>query len=134
MAYTAVVLTNESRNLLIASAFGDVCQNRLNNWEVKCHHMTIDLKPIAKSMAAHLDGQEVELRVTKVGSLGDNGGFGVHFGIRAVMVECEVPSKNAVKHITVAHHPTVKAKTSNEITEWTDITPFTLRGVVQEVA
>lgn len=136
MAYTAVVLTEESRELLISRMFDDVRSNRLVNWEVKCHHMTIEMKPLSKSMVAscsHLHGLEVDLRVTHFGTLGDTEGFGDNLGICAVKVECEVPSKNAIKHITVARHPDVKPKTSNEIVAWSEVEPFTLRGVVQEV-
>jgi hypothetical protein len=94
---------------------------------VLCHHCTVDLKPIAKSMGQSLDGQRHEMKVIRVGRLD---------GIMAVEVETVVPSKNDRKHITLCCDKVNgwKPKQSNDITEWTDIEPFIVYGVVQEVA
>ena len=129
MAYTAVVLTEESRNYLL-DAFGGP-KEIPSGWETKAHHMTVDMKPAAKSLAAELIGQEVALEIVSIGVLMIEDGV----GIVALGVRCDVPSKNDVKHITVAHHPSVKPKMSNEIPVWTPVSPtHTIRGVVQEVA
>jgi len=125
MPYTAVLLNEESRNRLLESATVIAKEGM----EIKCHHMTVDLKPISKSMAAHMAGRQVELKVVRFGMLTIDGK-----AIMAAEVECEVPSKNTRKHVTIAHHPEIKPKMSNEIQEWVEVTPFTLYGTVQEVA
>jgi hypothetical protein len=123
MPYTACVLETESHTTLMAW----VRQNHEvpETFMIKGHHCTVDLKPIAKSMAADMSGQRHELRVIRFGRLD---------GIMAVEVETVVPTKNERKHITLCHAPDVKPKASNDITEWTDIEPFVVYGVVQEVA
>jgi len=135
MAYTAVVLTPESRDLLLARFRGNLQFNGLpEGWVVKAHHMTVDMKPAAKSMAADMIGQTVTLEVVRIGI----DFSGPSEGILAVEVKCCVPSKNAIKHVTVAHHPNVKPVKSNDITDWTPVLesdePAILTGVVQEVA
>ena len=126
MPYTAVLLKEESRNLLLEFARDKL----IEGMEIKCHHMTVDLKPISKSMAAHMAGRQVELKVVRFGMLTIDGK-----AIMAAEVECEAPSKNTRKHVTIAyHHPEIKPKMSNEIQEWVEVTPFTLYGTVQEVA
>jgi hypothetical protein len=131
MAYTAVVLTMESKANLIGSFGLDLCPE---GWVIKAHHMTCDMKNAAKSVAADFVGQEVELEITAVGHLMTE----PTVGIMAVEVKCCVPSKNAIKHITLAHHTSVKPVRSNDITEWepvkADDPRIVLRGVVQEVA
>ena len=128
MAYTAVVLTEESRAQVLGM-FG--VSEIPAGWEIKAHHMTCDLKPAAKSIAADMIGQTVDIEIVSLGlMLGADSA-----GIMALGVECAAPSKNAVKHITVAHHATVKPKMSNDIVSWTPVANrFTVQGVVQEVA
>ena len=134
MAYTAVVLTEESKQALRLRTISLTTENA-PDVVIKCHHMTCDMKPAAKSIAADFVGQEVELEVVGVGylSLPD-----VHPDayIVAAKVMCCVPSKNAAKHITLHHHESVKPVKSNDITDWQTPPggPFKIRGVVQEVA
>ena len=133
MAYTAVVLTEESRVALLAKVQANMHNGLPGEWVIKAHHMTVDMKPAAKSMAADFVGQTVELAVVKLG-------IGITVpgeGIIAVEVKCCVPSKNAIKHVTICHHANVKPVKSNDITNWTDMPegePLVLTGVVQEVA
>jgi hypothetical protein len=133
MAYTAVVLTEESRAALLAKVEANMHNGLPAEWVIKAHHMTVEMKPIAKSMAADFVGQTVELEVLKLG-------VGVtvpNEGIIAVEVKCVVPSKNQIKHVTVCHHANVKPVMSNSITNWTEMLegdPLVLTGVVQEVA
>lgn len=131
--YTAVVLDEASRADLL-SCFGE--PSRLGpafgaSWLVKAHHMTIDTKPAAKAGVADLVGKEFTLEVKAFGMMM----VGPDAGICAVKVECAAPSKNAVKHITVAHADGVKPFRSNEITEWKEHVgePIVLRGTVVEV-
>lgn len=133
MAYTAVVLTEESRTALLAHVEANMHNGLPREWVVKAHHMTVDMKPAIKSMAADFVGQTVELEVVKLG-------IGITVpgeGIIAVEVKCCVPSKNAIKHVTVCHHSNVKPVMSNSITNWTEMLEggtLVLTGVVQEVA
>lgn len=122
MAYTACVLETESHSTLI----GWMQQNHTvpDHFTTKGHHVTVDMKSAAKSMAASLVGQRHELKVIRFGRLD---------GIMAVEVETIVPSKNERKHITLCHAPDVKPMMSNSITEWVDVEPFILYGIVQEV-
>jgi hypothetical protein len=121
VAYTACVLEAESHSILIGWMQSyDVPENFLT----KGHHVTVDMKPAAKSMAASMMGQRHELKVIRFGRLD---------GIMAVEVDTVVPSKNERKHITLCHSPEVKPMMSNSITEWVDVEPFILYGVVQEV-
>lgn len=132
MAYTAVVLTEESRQRLITS-FAALLTDLPEGWLIKCHHMTVDMKPADKSMAVDFIGQEVDLEITRFGQMHVAPGAGIF----AVEVKCVVPSKNQIKHITMAHHNSVKPVKSNDITDWqdsVDTEPVILRGVVQEVA
>ena len=125
MPYTACVLEETSRTTLVEWMHST--QKPAEHFEVLCHHCTVDLKPIAKSMGQSLDGQRHEMKVIRVGRLD---------GIMAVEVETVVPSKNDRKHITLCCDKVNgwKPKQSNDITEWTDIEPFIVYGVVQEVA
>jgi hypothetical protein len=100
------------------------------NWLLKCHHMTIELKPIAESMVAGRENEYVDLLATHFGFLRGLEGQ----GICAVKVVTDVPSKNELKHITLAHHAGVKPKTSNEIVDWEDIpVPIHLSGQIAEM-
>lgn len=125
MPYTACVLDESSRTTLVEWMHST--QQPAEHFEVLCHHVTIDLKPIAKSMGAEFNGQRHEMRVVRFGRLD---------GIMAVEVETLVPSKNARKHITLCCDRVNgwKPMRSNDIVEWTDIEPFVLYGVVQECA
>ena len=123
MPYTACVLEESSRTTLVEWMHST--QQPPQHFEVLCHHCTVDLKPIAKSMGAEFNGQRHELKVVRVGRLD---------GIMAVEVETVVPSKNNRKHITTCCDRVNgwKPMKSNDIVEWTDIEPFTLFGVVKE--
>ena len=133
MPYTAVVLTEESKRALRLRTISVTTENA-PKVVIKCHHMTCDMKSAAKSIAADFIGQEVELEVIRVGylSLPDTHPDAY---IVAAEVTCCVPSKNAIKHITLHHHESVKPVKSNDITQWQTPPggPFTIRGVVQEI-
>ena len=129
MSYTALVLDEESQYKLLAQlrvwecGSLDICRS----WEKVCHHMTINLGDAEDGPAANLVGQEFEVIATSVGY--DN-------RVVAVGVESVVPSKNKIKHITVAVNVVGegKAKHSNELTKWTPLDKsIVLRGVVRVV-
>jgi len=132
MPYTAVVLKEESRQELINALTLDKAVPA--DWVIKAHHMTCDMKSASKSLAAEFIGQEVELEVMALGAMMTEPGVGIF----AVQVACSVPSKNAIKHVTLAHHTAIKPVKSNDITTWLprreDDPKIVLKGVVQEVA
>ncbi len=118
ISYTAVVLDEISKSKLIGM-FG----NLPNGWNLLCHHMTINL---GKAKNPELVGKEVALKVVSVA--GDE-------KVIAVGVDADLPSKNTIKHITVAINPSNggKAKHSNDLKIWKPIEPFTVNGIVKEV-
>lgn len=121
--YTALVLTEISQNDL-RNHFRD---NIPGNWDVKCHHMTVNMGLATHGPAAELLGKEFDLEVVA---------FAKDQKCAAVFVHTDVPSNNAVKHITVAVNIKGggKPKHSNELKEWIDLpAPLKLRGIVQEV-
>lgn len=132
MAYTAVVLTAESKADILQRH--GICVSEGGDWKLQCHHMTCDMKPAAKSVAADFIGQQVALEVVAFGYLSDrpNGGPDDCL-LAAVEVKCVVPSKNATKHITLYHHKSMKPVQSNDIVDWVPVAPYTVYGVVQEV-
>lgn len=121
MPYTAIVLETESHETLMSWTAEN--HGIPDDFLIKGHHMTIDLKPVDKSMGRDFHEQRHEMRVIRFGRLD---------GIMAVEVQTAVPSKNERKHITLCHATTVKPMMSNQIVEWVDVEPFTLYGTVKE--
>jgi len=122
--YTAVVLTQESQNKLKAFMKDLVPVT----WQLYCHHMTINMGKANQGPANAYLGQTVQLVVNKIGR--DN-------RVIALGVQCDIPSNNAIKHITVAVNLDIggKPRHSNDLTEWNKLpTLLTLEGVVMEVA
>ena len=117
VSYSAVVLDDRSRNLLISKS------NIPEGWEVLCHHMTINMGELRDKS---LLGKECTLTAKAVAS--DD-------KVMAVQVDTDVESSNKIKHITVAVNRQNGGKPffSNKLTNWTPIEPFTLKGVIQEV-
>jgi len=117
-SYTGVILDEISKSKLIYR-FGSLPPE----WHLLCHHMTINL---GKAKHPELLGKEVTLKVISVAS--DD-------KVIAVGVDTDLPSKNTIKHITVAVNPSNggKAKHSNDLREWKPIIPFTISGTVKEV-
>lgn len=120
--YTALVLTPESRNTLLQN-YQDAIPD---GWEVFAHHMTINLGSSETGPAHDLLGQEKELVAVKLGKS--------EMAI-AIEVATQVPSKNAIKHITLAvnRNNGGKPKDSNNIQNWEPTSPISLKGVVQVV-
>lgn len=81
---------------------------------------------MGKAMNPELLGKEFELTVNSIART-DN--------VIAVGVDTELPSKNSIKHITIAINPSKggKARMSNDLTDWKTITPFKVSGTVQEI-
>jgi hypothetical protein len=119
--YTAVALDATSQERLLGAV------TIPEGWKTYGEHMTIELKPLAKSMAAELDGQTKSLTVVALG---------ISEAAIAVEVTTDAPSKNTRKHITVAVAPGCKPRQSNDILNWDrthDIVGMPLEGVVREM-
>jgi hypothetical protein len=120
--YTAVVLDDASQNKL-KEAFGSLIPD---GWKTICHHMTTNLGTASDAVKPYL-GKTVEVRVVSEAA---------DLKVMAVGVECEVPSKNVHKHVTVAVNTKGggQAKMSNDLKEWVPLeVPIVLSGVVEEV-
>jgi hypothetical protein len=129
ISYTGIILDEQSKNMLLArSGVGET--PAMAGWEIVCHHMTICMGPAKDPDVQALLGQTVALEAIAYGVmyLEDD------VGIAAVKVQTKVPCKNDTPHITLARHPSVPAKRSNEITNWTPLfAPVELKGAVEEV-
>lgn len=123
IAYTAVVLDNASREKIL-EVHGKMIPEY---WETICHHMTINMGS-AKGKAKDLVGKTVSMVVDSIA-------FDNQLGVMAVGVSTDVPSKNKVKHITLAVNREVGGKPylSNKLTEWMRMTPILVSGTVTEV-
>lgn len=122
--YTALVL-DEKSHIKLVSAFKDLIPPE---WIIIAHHMTcnmgdFDSGPL-KNSPFNL-GDKAELTVKSL-AYDDK--------VMAVGVESEVPSKNQIKHITVAVNRKNGGKPfmSNQLREWNPTSPFTLTGTIQE--
>jgi len=118
--YTAVVLDPPSRELLLGSPIPE-------GWKTFGEHMTIDLKPLSKSVGFEIGGQTKRLTIVAVG---------LSEAALAVEVMTDVPSKNARKHVTIAVAPGCRPMQSNEIEQWDTnhlLVGSVLEGVVMEV-
>ena len=120
--YTALVLDADSRKFL-----REGLQGLPDGWDIKCHHMTVNMGPAASGPAAALLGHEFNIEAVALGT---------DRRVMAVSVETNCPSVNSTKHITVAVNVAGggKPKHSNEIKDWKPLDKkISLKGVVQEV-
>lgn len=123
--YTALVLTPESHRLLLAT-FRDIIPP---DWTIYCHHMTINMGDAASGPLANSQfqvGQSAGLTVIN---------YSYDEKVMAAGLQCDVPSSNAVKHITLAVNRPAGGKPflSNKLTNWQSISPLQLQGTIQEV-
>ena len=120
--YTAIVLNEEDRSKIWAALW-----NAVPPWWIGvCDHMTINLQSAADGPCAGRVGEEAVLTVK---------GFAIDDRVAAVQVETDIPSVNAVKHVTVAVNTDGggKPRHSNELKGWKPISEFQVRGVIREV-
>mgnify|MGYP006269292241 FL=1 len=121
--YTAVVLDERSQSTLI-----NEFMSKFPDWEIICHHMTINMKDAKQGPAFDLLGQEFKLVATH---------FAFDDKVAAVKVDTEVPSVKTLKHITVAVNRKNggKPSQSNSLSDWQPLPkPIILYGTVQEVS
>ncbi len=97
-----------------------------NHFEKVCHHCTCNMGKAKDGPANNFIGKNAEMKVIAVSK---------NSKVVAVKVETNVPSTNQTKHITVAVNRLAGGKPmhSNELTEWTEIEPFIIQGIVQEI-
>lgn len=120
--YSALVLDEQSHNKLV-QAFRDLIPQ---GYEIFAHHMTIKMGPLDGPFA-QLKGIEAQALVTHI-ACDDR--------VCAVKVETNVPSKNKVKHITLAVNKLGGGKPvhSNELSKWQPVaSQFEVVGIVKEV-
>lgn len=127
VAYTGVMVENQAdRKRLKSVAAAQIYALGLDvsGWTFPDDlHMTICLGelPLSVKMRGDVD-QDVDLHVT-------------HFGFSDLAVAFRVTgymSKNDTQHITMAFR--VRPADSKEITEWHELEPFVVTGVIREVA
>ena len=125
MGYTCVLLNEGSRIRL-----ENIC-NIPEGWEVLCHHMTINMGLPKKGPVVNRISEPVQLRPIAIAK--DD-------KVMAVKVLTDVPSKNDIKHVTVAVNRKAGGKPaqSNDLTGWQkmeDTNGITnlLYGVIQYV-
>lgn len=112
ISYVGAVILEDDRDALLV-AVGHRENPAMQGWIEVAHHMTLCMGE-PKGDFADWVGKHVVLKVVAFGSLFFEDGT----GIAAVRVECDAPSKNAIKHVTIAHSKGVKPMKSNDITAW----------------
>ena len=120
VSYTGIVLHSADQQKLIKHVETVIPPG----WDVRAHHMTINMKGAEEGPALDWVDKEVELTVKAI-ARSDK--------VVAVAVDTEVPSTNQIKHITVAISPEARPVDSNELSNWEPLSPIKLRGIVKEV-
>ena len=123
MSYTALVLDKASRDKLVSRFKDDIPEG----WEVIAHHMTINMGDADGGPAENMVGDEAPLTVKT---------FAKDDLVMAVGVVSPVPSKNDIKHVTLAVNRKEGGKPffSNKLKDWNSVTrPLVLKGKVEEV-
>lgn len=121
--YTAVVLTEQSRNQLLQELQGLIP----DGYDIVAHHMTICMADAQSMQLQERLGEEVELQIIE---------YDLDQRVVAVKVQTEIPSKNVVKHITVAVNKKEGGKPvhSNQLSNWRKLsTELAVRGYIQEI-
>jgi len=116
MSYTAIVLDEDSRTLAaeVAGRYGIAPIQ----WDLKLHHVTL-----AMGKPGFRIGEERELTVTHAGR--------VEGRVTAFRVSGAGDSCNKVPHVTIAVAKGAKPVESNQIADWREIPPFTIRGKIE---
>lgn len=127
--YTAVVLSEESKNLILKN-FGSLIPE---NWEKKAHHFTIHMGKLISSPAKDFSlGSLVNMTVMT---------FAKDKLVMAVGITSVIPSSNKIKHITLAVNREEGGKPffSNKLEKWVPIKevaecePFSVYGNLLEI-
>lgn len=120
--YTALLLSEKSQTELKSKFKLPL------DWAIKAHHVTINMGSHSSGPAASIPlGTEVQVLIKTIAQ---------NDKVIAVGVETAVPSKNAIKHITLAVNVKNGAtpKMSNELTNWREIpSPFYVTATLTEL-
>lgn len=100
VVYSGIFLT-ESSSLLLKEEVEKVLPFCLNEWDIRCHHMTITLGEDEKYI--DLLNKEQKLKVVSLG-------YSLELGVVAVKIETEVEVKGVFPHVTIAIDSDVKGK------------------------
>jgi hypothetical protein len=120
MAYTAIVLDEQSRQAIIARTKQFVAYAVLDKPTVFCHHVTLGMRLDDKWIV----GERRTMTVTHLGYIAGR--------IMAFAVSGVHDSDNAVPHVTLAASQGVKPRESNEITKWLTFgATFTISGTIE---
>ena len=119
MSYAALVLDRQSQTLLsnLVSFFPE------KEWQVKCHHMTLEFPCESHS----LEGRQIEIEIDSIAK--DN--FVIAFGVG----DGGEYSANQNPHITAAVNFEGGGRPimSNQLDKWIPIAPFKISGKVEIV-
>lgn len=122
VSYYALVLDEQSHKTLLEKF------EIPDEWKPFAHHMTICLgnnkDQVLQQWIEDNMGKKFEATVIEEG-LSDRA--------KALKVRSEVPSKNELKHITLAVAPGAKPVESNHITEWKPTEHLLLHGTITAV-
>lgn len=114
--YCGIKLDEKSRNIL--------AEMNPEGMKVFCDHMTCEFAPSDGSevlgWVKNNLGKKFTLKPIALGVDINERGY-----IYALKVECEAPSRNAIKHVTMATTGTRKPVESNYIEDWFDCGPET---------
>ena len=117
--YVGVMLDKQSQQKLL----NDLSDIIPNDWRKIAHHMTIKTGNKPDNLSQFIEdnmGQTFALTATDIGISND---------AIAVKVSTDVPTKNAIPHITIAVPPNGKPVNSNYITNWKPLeSPIQLSG------
>lgn len=121
--YTAVVFNNSETGYLF-NKFESFISN--SDFEILCHHMTINMRSADNGPAKDLVGKEFKVVFDSVAK---------NDKVIAAKVICDCPSNNETKHVTIAVNRKAGGKPfmSNSLTDWQPIEQFEIKGIVREV-
>lgn len=126
ISYSAVVLDEVSRAKLLSNP--QISSLITKNHTIIAHHMTIKLGSLRGTRHESRVGKEEHMVAVKVGTYMD--------GAVIAVALWGGKSDNKIPHITIAidESKPVKAKDSNNITNWKDLeSPVVLQGTVMEL-
>jgi len=126
IAYSGIILDKESRYELL-NKFSDIIPD---DWEIHAHHMTICMGELPTIYRDYRE-EEIELTVTHLGISDDAIAVKVKGFFALSRGKNEVDER--VQHITIATNPPNSPKISNDITDWEEIKPFKISGIVKEI-
>lgn len=131
-AYSAVVLDNESRNLLLSTFIYTVPE--YSNWIKFADHMTICMGELPEHLKRYWLDEEVSLTVTELGISDKAVAVKVIGGFIISKKNDDVGRGADFPHITLAINPIDgKPSDSNKITDWTKVEKIRLQGIIKEV-